>query len=339
MKVVADERVGLRRGVDLVAGHLGAPAARWDVRIDGVRRRLVPLGSGRRIEAEPQRLLAAMLYARAGVIDAVGGQSRRRAGLEATQFQAGVSQVVGQRGGGRFAATTAGRHRIAHDDPALQERSGGDDGGVGANLLAGAGADAAHAPGGRPVQRFRFPDEAVHMGLEERQVLLRLEQAAHEHAVGMLVALGAQGADGRSFAGVQLADLDLGAVGVAAHFAAERVDLTYEVALGGAADRWVAGHLGDGVEVGAQERRAPTHARRGQGRLAAGVAGADDQDIEGTAARAGVSETHGPIFPRADENRSDCRFGGDIHSDTRAAAIVAARNAAGAQYRRAGLRS
>ena len=198
MKVVTDQRVGLRRGLDLVAGHLGAPAARWDVRIDGVRRRLVPLGSGRRIEAEPQRLLAAMLYARAGVIDAVGGQSRRRAGLEATQFQAGVSQVVGQRGGGRFAATTAGRHRIAHDDPAVQERSGGDHGGVGANLLAGAGADAAHAPGGRPVQRFRLPDEAVHMGLEERQVLLRLEQAAHEHAVGMLVALGAQGADGRS---------------------------------------------------------------------------------------------------------------------------------------------
>ena len=95
VEVVADQRVGLRRGVDLVAGHLGAPAARWDVRIDGVRRRLVPLGSGRRIEAEPQRLLAAMLHARAGVINAVGGQSRRRAGL-------GGDPVPGRRFSGRW---------------------------------------------------------------------------------------------------------------------------------------------------------------------------------------------------------------------------------------------
>ena len=132
---------------------------------------------------------------------------------------------------------------------------------------------------GRAVLSFGFPDEAGDVGLEERQVRLRLQDPPHEYAVGVLVALGAQGADGRALAGIQLANLNLGAVGVAAHLAAERVDLTHQVALGRPADRGVAGHLGNSGEAGAQQRGASSHARGGQGRLAPGMAGADHQDV------------------------------------------------------------
>ena len=95
VQVVADESVGLWRGVDLVAGHLGAPGGGRDVGIDGVGRGFVPLGSGRRVEAEPEGVLAAVLHARPGEVDGGGGEARRGAGLEATEFKAGLAQVFG----------------------------------------------------------------------------------------------------------------------------------------------------------------------------------------------------------------------------------------------------
>ena len=63
VQVVADELVGFWRGVDLVAGHLGAPAGGRDVGIDGVRLGFVPLRPRGRVEAEPEGLLAAVLHA------------------------------------------------------------------------------------------------------------------------------------------------------------------------------------------------------------------------------------------------------------------------------------
>ena len=47
------------------------------------------------------------------------------------------------------------------------------------------------------------------------------------------------------------------------------------MALGDAADGGVAGHLRDEVEIQREERRAQAHARRGDGRFAAGVSRAD----------------------------------------------------------------
>lgn len=282
VQVVADEIVSLRRGVDLVAGHLGAPAGRRDVGVDGVRRGLVPFGAGRRIEAEPEGPLTPVLHARLVVVDAGGGQARRGAGLEAAEFKAGLAQVLGQGSRGRFAAASARGLGVAQDDTALQEGAGGDHGGTGADFPAIGRADAAHAPLRGSARGFGVPDKALDVGLEEHQVGLRLQFMPHEAAVGVLVALGAEGADGRALAGVQLTNLDLGAVGIAAHLAAEGVDFADEVALGRAADGGVAGHLGDGAEAGAQEGGAAAHARGGEGRLATRVAGADNDDVEET---------------------------------------------------------
>ena len=98
-------------------------------------------------------------------------------------------------------------------------------------------------------------------------------------AIGLLVALRAQRLHGGPLAGIEQAHLDEGAVGVAAHLAAERVDLAHEMALGRPADRGVAGHQRDAIEVHRQQQRAASHARRRQRRLAARVARADDDHI------------------------------------------------------------
>jgi len=107
-----------------------------------------------------------------------------------------------------------------------------------------------------------------------------LELFAHLGAVECLVALGAGAPDGGAAGGVEQAELDAAGVGDLAHDAAEGVDLADQMALGDAADGWVAGHLGDEVEVEREERCAQTHARGGGGGFAACVAGADDKDVE-----------------------------------------------------------
>ena len=59
----------------------------------------------------------------------------------------------------------------------------------------------------------------------------------------------------------------------------ERVDLAHEVPLGRAAHGRVAGHHGNVVHIEGREQRARSQAGGGQRRLAARVAGADDDDI------------------------------------------------------------
>ena len=64
------------------------------------------------------------------------------------------------------------------------------------------------------------------------------------------------------------------------HRAAERVDLLDQVALADAADRRVAAHLPERLDVVRQQQRARAHARRRQRGLGAGVAAADHDDVE-----------------------------------------------------------
>ena len=71
-----------------------------------------------------------------------------------------------------------------------------------------------------------------------------------------------------------------GLVGGDRHRAAERVDLLDEVPLADAADRRVAGHLAERLDAVRQQQRLAAHPRGGERRLGAGVAAADDDDVE-----------------------------------------------------------
>jgi hypothetical protein len=117
------------------------------------------------------------------------------------------------------------------------------------------------------------------LGLAQRQVGRVLEHAAHGLAVAQLVGLGPGRAHRRALRGVQPTELDAGGVDHPRHRAAERVDLLDQVALGHAADRRVARHLRDQLERAGEHQGARAQPRRRQPRLAAGVAGADDDHV------------------------------------------------------------
>ena len=81
------------------------------------------------------------------------------------------------------------------------------------------------------------------------QVRLRLQDLAHFQAIGLLIALGAWRPHGRSPGSVEQAELDADGVGDLPHDAAQGIDFADQVSLGDTADGWVAGHLGNEIDV------------------------------------------------------------------------------------------
>ena len=126
-----------------------------------------------------------------------------------------------------------------------------------------------------------FHNQLRHFGLLDVQIGLRLQHLAHLQAVLLLVALRARRPDGRAARGVEQAKLDADRVGDFAHDAAEGVDFADEVSLGDAADGGIAGHLRDEIDVEREERGLQAHARRGHRGFAAGMTGADHNNVVG----------------------------------------------------------
>ena len=76
-------------------------------------------------------------------------------------------------------------------------------------------------------------------------MFLIFQHLGHGHLVHLLIGLGPQGIDGRPLARVEHAHLDARLIRIDAHFAAQRIDFPYEVALAGTAYGGIAGHEGD----------------------------------------------------------------------------------------------
>ena len=111
------------------------------------------------------------------------------------------------------------------------------------------------------------------------QSRLRLKHFAHLYAIELLVALRPRTPHGRAARGIEQAELDAYGIGHLAHDAAKSVHLAHQVALGHAADGRVAAHLRNQVHVHGDECGLEPHARRGHGRLAAGMTRAHHNHI------------------------------------------------------------
>ena len=122
--------------------------------------------------------------------------------------------------------------------------------------------------------------EVVHRLLEQPQIGLVLQPATDRRLVQHAVGLGAGGAHRRPLGGVEDAELDAALVGGRRHRAAERIDLLDQVALADAADRGVAAHRAERLDVVGEQQRGRAHARRGERGLGPGVTAADHDDIE-----------------------------------------------------------
>ena len=113
-----------------------------------------------------------------------------------------------------------------------------------------------------------------------RQIRRFEDRALHGGGVELAIGLGAGAAHRRALAAVQDAKLDAALVGDAAHQAVEGVDLADQMALAEPADRRIAGHRADGRESVRHQRGFGAHPGRRSRGFAAGVAAADDDNVE-----------------------------------------------------------
>ena len=234
----------------------------------------------RRLDARGQhreRLgrLVARLHLDRGPVDRRAVEPRRRAGLEPAEREAEPLERERQAERRRLADPAGRRLLLADMDQAAQERAGGQHDGAAANLAAVARA-ARRRPGRRAISRSSTsPSITVEVrGLADRPL--------HRCGVELAVGLRARPAHRRSLAAVEHAELDAALVGDPAHQAVERIDLAHQMALAEPADRRIAGHRADGREPVRDQRRARAHARSRSRSLAAGMAAADHDDIEGS---------------------------------------------------------
>ena len=108
---------------------------------------------------------------------------------------------------------------------------------------------------------------------------LLLDGFLHGKTIFLLVSLRARSPDRGALAPVQDPELDAGPVDDPRHLPAQGIDLLHEVPLGKAADRGVAGHERDAVQVHGQHQRGAAHAGGGKRSFAPGMAGADHDDV------------------------------------------------------------
>jgi hypothetical protein len=116
--------------------------------------------------------------------------------------------------------------------------------------------------------------------LEKFESGLRFEQVADRVLIECAIRLCPRRAHRWALARIQGAKLDTRTIGGPRHRASERVDLADQVPLADAADRRVATHLADGRQALGHEQRARAHPGSSECRLGAGVAAADDDDVE-----------------------------------------------------------
>ena len=252
----ADDVVGRFGGAGEVAAHL-----RED-------RLVVVVG-------EAAELLVAGLRLQRGPVDGASIEARCGAGLEAAHIELQRAELVGEAVGGLVAGAAALEVLEAHVAEAAEEGARGEDDGACGVAVAEPVFDAA-------------TDLASVLGLEQEpldgalfdvEVGDRHQEALHLGAVDLHVGLGARGADGGALLGVEVFEVDGGAVGEAAHDAAHGVDLTDQLPLGLTADGGVAGHVADGVDVHRQQERAAAHDGERVRCFAASVAAANDDGV------------------------------------------------------------
>ena len=222
-------------------------------------------------EGEGLRLRIPRLDLHFGEVHRPGVHPGRGAGLEAAHPEAQAPELFGQRQGGGQAVRALGAQHIAHHGPSVQIGPGGDD----------HGPAAVHGPipGGDGDDSPVLHAYGHHLRLLQTQVFLPLQGLLHDLLIAPPVRLCPERVDGRPFAQVQHPVLDAGFVRGPGHLAAQSVQLPHQVALGGAADGGVAGHVAHAVQIDGKAHRVQPQPCRGQGRLDARVARADDGDV------------------------------------------------------------
>ena len=247
-----DRAVGFRVGIGDVASQLCLPD-----RLGRKRQR--------------RRRFVSVLRLQRVVVDAAFVQPRAGAGLQPPESEPQFAQMIAQPLDGEVPRPARGIIFLADVNQTLQERPSRQNDGFRRKRLADLRFDAAYAA--------VLYQQAFDAALPQVEVRRSLDNALHTLPVGGLVRLNTSGADRRSLARVQNAELDPGLVDRARHFTAEGVDFAHQMALADAADSRIAGHLANVVEIEGQQQSRAAETRRGERGFYPCVAGTDHNDV------------------------------------------------------------
>ena len=251
-----DERVGLLVGI-------GEPA-------DGpVVHRGIP------VEGKARLLRVAGLGLHFGEVQTPAGDPGGRPRLEPAEGKPQRLKAGRQVGGGIHPVWPDLPDHLAGEGLGPQISACGKDGGF--TVVPGA-AHQLHAADGPCFVR----QEPLAFSLRQLQPRAALQRPAHIGPVGQPVGLCPGRIDRGALAPVQHPKLQTNRVGGPGHFAAQRVDLPHQLALGGAADGGIAGHIAHGVQTGADAQGAAAHPGGGQRGLDARVSRPHHHDIIGS---------------------------------------------------------
>src|SRR2546423_5629859 len=112
--------------------------------------------------------------------------------------------------------------------------------------------------------------------LEKRKLF---EEIADRASIERAVALGARSPNSGTLRAIQHPELDPGAIGIAAHQTAHRIDFAHDGTLRNAADRGIAGHLTNRVQHRREEKRSGTQPRCHRCCFSTGVTTTDDDYV------------------------------------------------------------
>ena len=124
---------------------------------------------------------------------------------------------------------------------AIQEGARGEHDGPGPELDAQLRDDTHHA--------VTFQQQIIHRLLEEGEIGLIFQCLPNGLAIQDTVSLGARGSNRGALAGIENPELDTGVIGGNGHDAAQRIDFLDKMPLADPANRRVAGHLTQGVNI------------------------------------------------------------------------------------------
>ena len=224
-----------------------------------------------RPEGEGFHSLVAGLQFHFGKINAAPIHPGRRAGLKTPEAQPQIPQAVRKADAGMHTVRAGGDHALPDDDGGVQIGSCGDDHSLGPVFRTQIGADTGNSPVFR--QNFR------NLCLLQLQMLLLFQRVLHVLLIPPPVRLGTERMDRGALAPVQHPVLDAAGICRQAHFAAQSIQFPDQMALAGAADGGIAGHIAHCVQIDGKQDGVQAQPGCGQSGLNARVARADDRHI------------------------------------------------------------